>query len=95
MKAPATRPVQYFPPEYLARCRSMRPVEILEFVENFRLLHHRSGVASRLISMKVPEDLLDAFRRRCELAGVPYQTQIKRLMRRWLGAVNAGEPTAP
>jgi predicted DNA binding CopG/RHH family protein len=32
----------------------------------------------------VPEDLLQAFRQRAELAGVPYQTQIKQLMRQWV-----------
>jgi predicted DNA binding CopG/RHH family protein len=39
---------------------------------------------TRLISLKVPEDLLDAFRTKAELHGVRYQTQIKKLMRRWL-----------
>jgi len=32
----------------------------------------------------VPQDLLQAFRQKAELAGVPYQTQIKRLMREWV-----------
>ena len=84
MKGSPRRPVQYFSLEYLARCREMRPEEILEFLEGFRRLHGGARAASRLISLKVPEDLLAAFRRRCRLEGVRYQTQIKRLMSDWL-----------
>ena len=39
---------------------------------------------SRLISMKVPEPLLEAFKTKARLTGIPYQTQIKRLMNAWL-----------
>jgi uncharacterized protein (DUF4415 family) len=81
---PVVRPVQFFTEEGLARGREMSPDEILEFLETFRLLQEPSVAPSRLISLKVPEDLLRAFRSRCELAGVRYQTQIKRLMKAWL-----------
>ena len=84
MKETADRPVQFFSDEYLDRCRSMRPEGILEFLETFRLLQERQRPASRLISLKVPEDLLRAFRVKCELEGVRYQTRIKRLMSDWL-----------
>ena len=84
MKGRGKKPVQYFSEEYLARCREMKPREVLEFLEGFRSLHGTSNPASRLISLKVPEDLLDAFRKRCRLEGIRYQTQIKRLMRDWL-----------
>jgi uncharacterized protein (DUF4415 family) len=82
------RPVQHFSDEYLEQCRAMKPDDVLEFLESFRRLHAGMPAGSRLISLKVPQDLLDAFRRRCELAGVRYQTQIKRLMREWLGFEN-------
>ena len=85
MKQAPPRPVQFFSDEYLERCRTMKPVEVLEFLESFRLLHARVSSRSRLISLKVPESLLDAFRARCHLEGVRYQTQIKRLMSDWLG----------
>jgi predicted DNA binding CopG/RHH family protein len=81
-KAPP-RPVQFFSDEYLERCRAMKPIEVLEFLESFRLLHGRVSSRSRLISLKVPESLLEAFRARCRLEGVKYQTQIKRLMHDW------------
>lgn len=82
---PRLRPVQIFTDDYLRQCREMTPSGILAFLEDFRLLHGAPRRGSRLISMKVPEDLLEAFRRRCAIEGLPYQTQIKRLMREWLG----------
>ncbi|MCI0658164.1 MAG: BrnA antitoxin family protein [Acidobacteria bacterium] len=84
MRKTASRPVQYFSDEYLEQCRAMKPEEILEFLENFRSLHGEGRQASRLISLKIPENLLEAFRGKCRLEGVKYQTQIKRLMSAWL-----------
>ena len=84
--------VQKFSKEYLELCKKMRPEQIAQFLENFRLIHAKSGERSprtrtRLISMKVEEPLLEAFKRQCELLGVPYQTQIKKIMRDWLHPV--------
>ncbi len=76
--------VQRFSDEYLARCREMSHAEIVRFLDDFRRLHGARPAPSRLISMKVPEDLLDAFKWRARLLGVPYQAQIKRLMADWL-----------
>jgi len=84
MRKTVSRPVQYFSDAYLEQCRAMKPEEILGFLENFRLLHGEGRQASRLISLKVPENLLQAFRGKCRLEGVKYQTQIKRLMSAWL-----------
>ena len=79
------RAVQFFSDEYLGHCRAMKPEQILAFLEDFRLLHGDPGPRkSRLISMKVPEPLLVHFKARSALAGIPYQTQIKRLMQEWL-----------
>lgn len=80
------RPVQHFSKDYLEQCRSMRPEQIIRFLDDFRTLHARQErpSKSRLISMKVPEPLLDAFKTKARLNGVAYQTQIKRLMSLWL-----------
>jgi predicted DNA binding CopG/RHH family protein len=78
------RPVQHFSDEYLEQCRGMTPDQVLRFLEDFRTLHGTRPARSKLISLKVPEDLLQAFRQRAELAGVPYQSQIKQLMREWV-----------
>ena len=78
------RPVQYFSYEYLEQCREMGPDAVIRYLEDFRRLHSSRPSPSRLISIKVPQDLLDAFKTRSKLAGTPYQTQIKALMRAWV-----------
>lgn len=75
--------LQYFDDAYLEHCRTLTPQQIVEFLESFRRLHEPPR-RSKLISMKVEEGLLDAFRSRCELEGERYQTKIKALMREWL-----------
>ena len=77
------RSVQFFSNEYLEQCKNASPEAILEFLESFRLMNDTSA-KSKLISMKVPQSLLDSFRQKCELEGVRYQTQIKKLMEQWL-----------
>lgn len=84
--------VQSFSDEYLQRCQQMSTDEIASFLEQFRLIHGGNKMKagkSKLISIKVPEDLLDAFKTKSKLQGIPYQTQIKKLMSQWL--VNAPE----
>ena len=78
------RPVQRFSDEYLDRCREMSSEEIVRFLDDFRRIHGKRKARSRLISMKVPEDLLAAFKAKAKLADVRYQTQIKNLMKAWL-----------
>lgn len=79
-----SRPVQHFSDEYLQRCRELSPDDIARFLENFKRMHGTANSGSRLISLKVPEALLAAFKTQSRLRGVPYQTQIKNLMRSWL-----------
>jgi predicted DNA binding CopG/RHH family protein len=76
--------VQYFSDDYLARCRDMSADQVLRFLDDFRHLHGTKPAPSKLISIKVPEDLLEAFKARARMAGMPYQTQIKTLMKDWL-----------
>ena len=81
------RPVQYFTDEYLEQCKKMKPEQALQFLEDFRELQSsRKPVKSRLISIKVPEDLLKSFKTKAGATGRPYQTLIKELMREWLKA---------
>lgn len=77
------RPVQYFSHEYLKNCQKLTPLQILKFLDDFRILHGKPPEKSKLISIKIPENLLSVFRRKAELEGVPYQTQIKKLMKEW------------
>ena len=76
--------VQRFTRENLEHGKNLTADQILRFLDDFRCLHGSQPRKSKLISMKVPEDLLNAFRTRARMAGMPYQTQIKRLMKAWV-----------
>ncbi len=79
--------VQYFSDEYLEYCKTMSPQQILEFIENFRALHfgvQRLPSKSKLISIKVPENLLEVFKLKAKGESIPYQTKIKELMKEWV-----------
>jgi uncharacterized protein (DUF4415 family) len=63
---------------------------IVDFLEMFRELSDpRARHPQKLISLKVPEPLLAAFRFKAKQLGVPYQTMIKRLMVDWLKLHNS------
>ena len=76
------RAIQYFSDESLKRSRALTTDQIITFVENFRILHTLDATQgkSKLISIKIPENLLNAFRIHAELKGKKYQTMIKDLM---------------
>lgn len=76
--------VQYFSKEYLERCAGMTPDQIIEFLENYRILVSNTPEKCKLISIKIEPSLLNAFKRKASLEGIHYQTQIKKLMRKWV-----------
>lgn len=79
------KPVQYFSDEYLERCRDLSPTDIARFLDQFQKIAYAGRkTKSKLISMKVSEDLLSAFKFKARLEGKPYQTLIKELMLKWL-----------
>ena len=79
--------VQYFSDEYLARCKQLSTVQVAKYLEDFRLINAPVRKSeSRLISIKVEVDLLEAFKTKSRLDGVPYQSRIKKIMRDWLSA---------
>ncbi len=66
-------------------CQKMTVHQRLNFLDEFRLLHSSQPPSkSKLISIKIPEDLLRSFRIKSNLFNTPYQTQIKKLMKDWL-----------
>ena len=74
--------MQYFSDEALERSKDLTIKQIITFIENFRMLHSKTKMTkSKLISIKVPVDLLEAFKIKSEMMGVKYQTRIKELMR--------------
>lgn len=79
--------IQYFSKQYLESCKKMKPDQIMEFLDNFRLLCSAKDLKKeklKLISIKISPSLLDTFKKKCELTSTPYQTQIKKLMVQWL-----------
>ena len=77
------RPIQYFSDEYIERCKGMSNEQILEFLESFRRMQEKPA-QSKLISLKVPELLLQTFKQQCDFEGLKYQTKIKSLMLSWV-----------
>lgn len=70
------------------KVQNVDPSFLLQRLENLRFyqqLEQKKELGkSKLISMKVPEPLLEAFKEKSLVLGVPYQTQIKVLMKDWL-----------
>ncbi len=81
-----TKGIQLFSTDYLKKCKQMSVYERLKFLDDFRQLHTMTTPSkkSKLISIKVPEDLLSTFRQCAKLEGIPYQTKIKLLMKEWI-----------
>jgi len=74
--------LQYLSEDYLRECLKSTVEQRLEFLENLRQLKTDLGEDKTiLISMKIKSRLLAAFRKKCGVSGVAYQTQIKALMR--------------
>jgi predicted DNA binding CopG/RHH family protein len=57
----------------------------VRFLDEFRQIHAPNR-QSRLISMRVPEPLLESFKTRCRIEGARYQTRIKELMVEWVSS---------
>ena len=83
--------IQYFSDQALEYGRNASPEEIVEFLENFRELQHermnpdgKRASKMKLISIKMPEELLTVFRIEAAKRNIPYQTLIKKLMQEWL-----------
>lgn len=55
--------------------------QALQFLHEFQMLHQGDEGPRKLISIRVPERLLELFRAKAERHGKRYQTEIIRLMR--------------
>ncbi len=82
------RPVQYFSEEYLVECQKMSLQEIINKISDqqdlFWKMHTEKNDESILISLKVPQRLLNQFRKKSDQQDIKYQTQIKNLMISWV-----------
>ena len=83
-KAPR-RPVQLASKAQLLNQDLDDVTPIVQFLEDFRaMVDPRAQNKSILISIKVPEPLLAAFKFKASQKNIPYQTMIKTLMTQWL-----------
>ena len=78
------RPVQSFSSERLRADRSLPKEQIAEFLDDFQSLIHGEEGPRKLISLRVPEKLLHAFKEKAKRGGIAYQTRIVDLMREWV-----------
>jgi len=77
--------IQHFSREYLENTKDAKPEQIIKFLEDFRKLHYgQIKSPSKLISMRVPQNLLKAFKQKAETQNVIYQVKIKELMKKWV-----------
>lgn len=86
-KAPKNpkRPVQLASKSQLLNQDLDDVTPIVQFLEDFRaMVDPRVQNKSILISIKVPEPLLAAFKFKASQKNIPYQTMIKTLMTQWL-----------
>ena len=80
-----TRPTQLADKKQVVAVGVEDVTPILEFLSQFRqIADPRAQHKSKLISIKIPEPLLAAFRYKASRCEVPYQAMIKRLMVEWL-----------
>ena len=77
--------IQFFSDNYLAQCKQLSAEQIVRYLEDFRVINRPSKKpVSKLISIKIETDLLEAFKTKARLDGVPYQSRIKAIMRDWM-----------
>ncbi|MBN20647.1 MAG: hypothetical protein CL678_05100 [Bdellovibrionaceae bacterium] len=76
--------LQYFTPEYLEHTKKMSASEIAQFLDDYQKVFYSDEGKRKLISIRVPEKLLDLFKAKAKLKNQRYQTLIVELMRDWL-----------
>ena len=76
--------LQRFSAERLRRDRALTPEQTLEFIEDFKSAMFDLDTHRTPISIRIPDNVLRAFKTKAQLEGRPYQSVIVRLMREWL-----------
>lgn len=78
--------LQILTDENLENSRNLSAEQVIQYLEDFRRMHSAEDADEKLklISLKISPTLLRAFRTKCELTGIPYQTKIKKIMEDWV-----------
>lgn len=62
----------------------LSPEQTIEFLDDYAKLLHNIDKKTKLISLRVPENILSLFKTRAKLSNQKYQTLIVSLMRKWI-----------
>ena len=64
--------------------KKLTPNQVLEFLDNFQCVVHGQDKKTKLISMRVPENVLQSFKTLTKDKNQKYQSVIVQLMRDWI-----------
>lgn len=66
------------------RAKTLSPEDALRFLEDFRTLKSRQDEKTHAISLRVPANLLRAFKTKARLENYPYQRLMIEALRRFI-----------
>lgn len=78
------RTLQVHTKNRLQEGQKLKKEEIVQFIDDFQKVMTGDEGKRKLISLRVPEKLLELFKKKSEIQSTPYQTQLVRLMREWV-----------
>jgi uncharacterized protein (DUF4415 family) len=64
--------------------KRLTPKQTLEFLDSFARLVTKQDKPTRAISLRIPANILEAFKAKTKSQDLKYQSQIVKLMRDWL-----------
>lgn len=79
--------VQYLSPDYIMRTKDASPLQVLEFLEQYRLLQGAKDAPqqkSTAISIRIPDQMLSTLKAKADAQGIKYQSLIKKLIQDYL-----------
>ena len=62
----------------------LTPDQAWQFLENFSAMAHGKDEKTEMISLRVPGNILQAFKAKSQEQELKYQSQIIKLMRQWI-----------
>jgi predicted DNA binding CopG/RHH family protein len=79
-----TKPLHIFTPERLQADQNLSATQIAEFLDDFAKIHFSANEKRKLISIRMPESLLNTLKHLSRKNGKPYQTQIIDILKDWV-----------
>lgn len=64
--------------------KKVTPDEAVQFLEDFRLMMSRKDKEAKLISIRIPENILNTYKTEAKLNGQKYQSLMVEAMRQYL-----------